>query len=189
MPTEAPCSGSGVLFLAVVWPWRRKKGNWALYPGGFAGSISWQGGEKGHCSSEKGAPCFGCVPQLSCCPPFPILGLTGGSHCGRCGLSPAVGQLSSNRHCGWWGQSHPPASRAGSRDAQGHAPVKMAFPSFSRHRSSSKDGSDKPSACSHGPVEGMSSQPLYFAFPCVQLGNREKGKAHPPGPANLQSGQ
>lgn len=188
VPTEAPCSGSGVLFLAVVWPWGSRKGDWALCPGGHSGSIPWQGGGKGHCSGEKGAPCFGCVPQLSAVSPYPCWGWQEGL-CGWCGLSPAVGQLSSNRHCGWWAQSRPPALRAGSRGAQGHAAVKMAFLSSSRHRSSSKDGSDKPSACSHGPVEGTCSQPLYFAFLCVQVGNREKGKAHPPGPGNLHSGQ
>lgn len=26
VPTEAPCSGSGVLFLAVVWPWEAERG-------------------------------------------------------------------------------------------------------------------------------------------------------------------
>lgn len=69
-------------------------------------------------------------PTAPYCAPFPILGLAGGSRWDWCGLSPAAGQLSLNRRCGWRAQGRPPASRAGSRDAQGHAAVKNGFSFF-----------------------------------------------------------
>lgn len=62
------------------------------------------------------------------------------------------------------------------------------FLSFSRHRSSSKDGSDKPSACPHGPMEGTSSHPLYLAFPGVQVWGRESGKASHRGHSGQRGG-
>lgn len=63
------------------------------------------------------------------------------------------------------------------------------FLSFSRHRSSSRDGSDKPSACPHGPMEGTSSHPLYLAFPGAQVGARESGKASHGGTSGSEAGE
>lgn len=63
--------------------------------------------------------------------------------------------------CSWRG-SHWERSR-------GCSAAPIGFPSFSRHLSSSKDGSDKPSACPHGPMEGMSSHALRLRW---EVGNR-----------------
>lgn len=68
VPTEAPCSGSGVLFLAVVWPWGSRKGDWALCPGGHSGSIPWQGGGKGHCSVRREHPALDVSYSSLLCP-------------------------------------------------------------------------------------------------------------------------
>uniref|UniRef100_A0A674GVK5 Crystallin beta A1 n=30 Tax=Passeriformes TaxID=9126 RepID=A0A674GVK5_TAEGU len=88
--------------------------------------VPWQGGGKGHCSSEKGAPCFGCVPQASTVSRSPswgwqeglaVTGVAGAQQWGSCPRTGALG--------GW--HRVPPASRVGSRDAQGHAAVKRLF--------------------------------------------------------------
>lgn len=70
-PAAAPHSGSGVFFLAISWPWGRRKGSRALCPGGCTGSVPLLQGGKGHRGGEKGAPCFGCVLEPPAVPPTP----------------------------------------------------------------------------------------------------------------------
>lgn len=71
---------------------------------------------------------------------------------------------------------------SGQGDAWQCSATPIAFPSFPRYLSSSKDGSDKPSACPHGPLEGTSLHPL----PLRCGGGRQgRGKAGPPQPEKL----